>query len=56
MLAPRQLGKSSLIVRTAARLTAEDVRTVIIDLQRIGTHVDAAGWYFGPTWISDSRR
>src|SRR5437660_524751 len=37
ILAPRQLGKSSLIVRTAQRLAAEGTLTAILDLTRIGT-------------------
>ncbi|KPV52396.1 hypothetical protein SE17_15750, partial [Kouleothrix aurantiaca] len=32
VLTSRQMGKSSLMVRTARRLEAEGVRTVIIDL------------------------
>ena len=36
VLTARQLGKSSLITRTADRLKKKEVRTAIIDLTRIG--------------------
>ncbi len=47
ILAARQMGKSSLMLRTAERLADEGIRTVQIDLTLIGTQVDAASWYFG---------
>jgi hypothetical protein len=47
VLTPRQMGKSSLMIRTLHRLRAEGVRTVSIDLTRIGTEVDAEQWYRG---------
>jgi WD40 repeat protein len=47
VLTPRQLGKSSLMVRTAQQLTVEGVRSVIIDLSRIGVQVSAEAWYLG---------
>ena len=47
VLTPRQMGKSSLMKRTAERLAEEDVRTVIIDLTQIGTNVSAEQWYLG---------
>src|SRR6185503_16663935 len=47
VLTPRQLGKSSLMVRTAERLTAEGVRSVIIDLSQIGVQVSPEEWYLG---------
>ncbi len=37
VLTPRQMGKSSLMVHTAKRLRAKNVKTVIIDLQGVGT-------------------
>ena len=46
VLTPRQMGKSSLMIRTAQTLEDEGERTVIIDLTRIGT-ADAEAWYFG---------
>ena len=39
VLAARQTGKSSLMVRTSERLKQEGVRTVIIDLTSIGSNV-----------------
>lgn len=48
VLAPRQIGKSSLRVRTTLRLQREGVRTVTIDLTTIGSrNSTAAEWYFG---------
>jgi len=46
ILTPRQMGKSSLMVRTAQRLQAEGVQTVIVDLTAIGT-VEVEQWYLG---------
>lgn len=46
VLTARQMGKSSLMVRTAGRLQESGIRSVIIDLNGIGTgSVDA--WYQG---------
>ena len=47
VLTARQMGKSSLMMRTAERLAEEGIRTVKIDLSLIGVHVDAEAWYFG---------
>src|SRR4051794_15435139 len=47
ILAPRQIGKSSLMVRTSRRLNTEGVRSVIIDLTQLGTQVTAEAWYLG---------
>ena len=47
ILAARQMGKSSLMLRTAERLDDEGIRSVQIDLSLIGTQVDAESWYFG---------
>ncbi len=47
VLTPRQMGKSSLMVRTAERLRSEGVRTAVIDLTDIGTELDAEAWYLG---------
>jgi tetratricopeptide (TPR) repeat protein len=47
VLTPRQMGKSSLMVRTAARLQAAGVRTAIIDLTTIGVELSTDQWYFG---------
>ena len=45
VLAPRQMGKSSLMARTAHRLQAEGVQTAIIGLTQIGTAAPDQ-WYF----------
>lgn len=45
VLTPRQMGKSSLMVRTARRLQADGVRTAVIDLTGIGTEASAGEWY-----------
>jgi WD40 repeat protein len=48
VLAPRQIGKSSLRVRTARRLRELGLRVATVDLTRIGgRHSDVPGWYFG---------
>ncbi|MEH1863886.1 MAG: AAA-like domain-containing protein, partial [Nostoc sp.] len=47
VLTPRQMGKSSLMVRTAETLRDEGIRSVIVDLQELGASVTAEQWYFG---------
>ncbi|MCB0212268.1 MAG: tetratricopeptide repeat protein [Anaerolineae bacterium] len=48
VLTPRQMGKSSLMVRTADRLRSAGVCTAILDLTDIGAdEVSAEEWYFG---------
>ena len=50
VLTPRQMGKSSLMVRTAGRLEAQGVRTATIDLSGIGgqdEQMTAEQWYYG---------
>jgi hypothetical protein len=50
VLTPRQMGKSSLMARTAKRLQAQGVGTVIVDLTQIGTEKEkksADQWYYG---------
>jgi Tol biopolymer transport system component/tetratricopeptide (TPR) repeat protein len=47
LLTARQMGKSSLMVRTVSRLRSQGVRTIAIDLTAIGTEVSAGEWYFG---------
>ena len=47
VLTPRQMGKSSLMVRTVDRLQKESVRTAAADLTEMGTELDADEWYFG---------
>ena len=46
VLTSRQMGKSSLMMRTARRLKEVDISTAIVDLTRIGT-VAADQWYLG---------
>jgi formylglycine-generating enzyme required for sulfatase activity len=48
VLTPRQMGKSSLMVRTAQRLRTASTAVVLIDLTRIGSGALAADpWYLG---------
>ncbi|MBN1558630.1 SUMF1/EgtB/PvdO family nonheme iron enzyme [candidate division KSB1 bacterium] len=50
ILTPRQMGKSSLVARTAKRLQDEGVRTSYIDLTGIGGQKEkqsAEAWYMG---------
>src|SRR3954453_1681035 len=47
VLAPRQLGKSSLMLHTAECLAADGILPVALDLTAIGTQVTAEDWYFG---------
>ncbi|MBX2818922.1 MAG: AAA-like domain-containing protein [Rhodothermaceae bacterium] len=47
VLTARQMGKSSLMIRTAERLEEERIRTVIINLNSIGTIIDIDKWFFG---------
>src|SRR5438128_985836 len=47
VLTPRQMGKSSLMVRTAARLREEGVGVAVLDLTAIGQNLSAEQWYGG---------
>ena len=47
VLSSRQVGKSSLMVRTAQQLENEGIRSAIIDLSSIGAHVSQDEWYVG---------
>jgi formylglycine-generating enzyme required for sulfatase activity len=47
ILSSRQVGKSSLMVRTAQQLEQEGIRSVIIDLSSIGVKISADEWYLG---------
>ena len=47
VLTARQMGKSSLMIRTAERLEAEGTHSVIIDLTSLGTQVTVEAWYLG---------
>src|SRR5208282_3480321 len=47
LLTSRQMGKSSLMVRTTTRLKAAGVRVAILDLTKIGQNVTTEQWYNG---------
>ncbi len=47
VLTARQMGKSSLMVRTAAQLREEGCGVVILDLTAIGQNLSAEQWYRG---------
>jgi WD40 repeat protein len=47
VLHARQMGKSSLMARTAARLREEGVAVVVLDLTAIGQNVSVEQWYDG---------
>src|SRR5439155_11036773 len=47
VLTSRQMGKSSLMVRTAARLREAGVAVAVLDLTAIGQNLTAEQWYDG---------
>jgi tetratricopeptide (TPR) repeat protein len=47
ILTARQMGKSSLMIRTARRLREQGVHSVVIDLTKVGIDVSADQWYLG---------
>ncbi len=47
VLTARQMGKSSLMVRTAARLRQEGANAAILDLTVIGQNLTPEQWYSG---------
>src|SRR5438128_218715 len=47
VLTSRQMGKSSLMARTAARLKEEHVHVAILDLTAIGQNLTPEQWYDG---------
>src|SRR5262249_24818263 len=47
ILTARQMGKSSLKVRTAARLRQQGVTVAILDLTGIGQKLSVEQWYYG---------
>jgi hypothetical protein len=47
VLTSRQMGKSSLMVRTAVRLRQEGVRVAVLDLTGLGQNLTAEQWYEG---------
>lgn len=46
VLTTRQMGKTSLTVRTAAQLRAEGRAVVVLDLTAFGQNLDVEQWYF----------
>ena len=47
VLTSRQMGKSSLMVRTATRLRDDGVVVAVLDLTAIGQNLTAEQWYDG---------
>src|SRR5436309_10540282 len=47
VLTSRQMGKSSLMVRTAARLRQEGVAVAVLDLTALGQNLTPEQWYGG---------
>src|SRR5437867_2350823 len=47
VLTSRQMGKSSLMVHTAARLRVAGVQVAVLDLTAIGQNLSAEQWYGG---------
>lgn len=47
ILTPRQMGKSSLMIRTAERLRTRGFQTAIVDLSGLGTQATGEQWYLG---------
>src|SRR5215468_8242585 len=46
-LTARQMGKSSLMVRAAARLREEGAGVAVLDLTATGQNITAEQWYYG---------
>jgi len=47
LLNARQIGKSSLMIRTANRLREEGCTVAVLDLTAVGQGLDSEQWYFG---------
>jgi len=47
VLAPRQMGKTSLCIHVQRRLATREVRCAVIDLSILGSQVQMEAWYFG---------
>ena len=47
ILTARQMGKSSLLIRAAARLRTEGIRVAVLDLTALGQNLTAEQWYAG---------
>src|SRR5207253_498763 len=46
VLTSRQMGKSSLMVRTATRLRTEGANVVVLDLTAVGQNLSVEQWYY----------
>ena len=55
VLTSRQMGKSSLMVRTAAKLRAANVNVAVVDLTAIGQNLTLEQWYNGLLLRIDSQ-
>ncbi len=55
VLTARQMGKSSLMVRTAARLRQEGAKVVVLDLTAIGQNLTPEQWYGGLIMLMGSQ-
>jgi WD40 repeat protein len=47
VLSPRQMGKSSLMIRTAVKLKSEGVSVAVLDLTAVGQNISVEQWYAG---------
>jgi len=47
VLTPRQMGKSSLMVRSGQRLREQGISVAIVDLDSLGTNITDEQWYLG---------
>ena len=47
VLDTRQVGKSSLMARTAERLRDQDIRVALLDLTALGKESNPENWYYG---------
>src|SRR5207237_7588669 len=45
VLAPRQMGKSSLMVHAIARLKRKDIAAAVVDLQLLGSETNFERWF-----------
>src|SRR4030095_1494450 len=55
VLTSRQMGKSTLMVRTAERLAVGGHRPVIVDLTELGAETTAEQWYKGFLFTVESQ-
>lgn len=52
VLTARQMGKSSLMIRTVDRLEAGGVATVVLDLTAVGQNLSVEQWYASLLWLA----